>query len=155
MANRLKANWLAVRAYYASGHDATECAVKFGVSKRQVERHASDEGWKAERHSNVVDATLKLRERQIADTANEVLDHEKFLAWSTAIIKDSEHDLLEITSPRSRIEARRAITEMVERGLKMSRLVRGLRDGVPSVATEVNVTPGKTYEVVVIEAETA
>ncbi len=136
MANRLKANWLAVRAYYASGHDAAECAAKFGVSKRQVERHASEEGWKEERRSNVVDATLKLRKRAVEDIEQGLLDSQQFLAWAGNIVRQSEADLEEITNARSRIEARRAIVEMAERGIRMSRLVRGLRDGVPSAQSQ-------------------
>ena len=149
MPAKAKVNWLAVRTYYLTGRNINECAEKFEVSKRQIERRRSSEAWAQERRSVVVDASLKLAERVKADIEQEMsrqsavltvhqeaLDHEAFLGWAVKLIRDSEVDLASITDPRSKIESRKSVMDMVDRATRLSRLVRGIRDGDRSTVTD-------------------
>lgn len=138
MGARPKVNWLAVRSYFSSGHSTIDCATKFHVSKRQIERHASDENWKNERRDNVIDATQKLKDRVAADLDDQFLDHEAFVKQTAELVAGFKQDLEELKPGRSRAEVRKIAVESAERLVRMSRLVRGVRDGEKSAKDEVD-----------------
>lgn len=133
MAGTPRANWLAIRTYYLAGHTYGECADKFGITKRQIERVASAEKWVQAKQRVAETAVEQFEDKYAQATAQQLFDsHVAYANRLMAMALDAEEDLRAIPPGRSRIEGRRAAIEAAERAVKLAREVRGLKIGQAS-----------------------
>lgn len=143
---RAKINWIAIRtAYVVKGWSAEQCSQEFGVDRTTISKRASKEGWTQERHRNTTDATRAVTEDARAIVAEARETHLDFMAWVRDQIKGSEEDLVQITSARSRIEARRQIAAMAKDYVQIEREVMGRKTGEASDTSTV--APKRTLRV--------
>jgi hypothetical protein len=143
-------NWLAIRtAYIVKGWSAQKCANEFGVDPTTIKKRASKEGWTTERHQNTtaaVEAATTEAKRLVEEAFAEDRD---YAARMLQIASDVEEDLAATKAGRGRIEARRSAVETMDRALRASRLVKGLKDGQASEGTAEEKLPGKKYVVAI------
>lgn len=138
MGAKAKVNWLAVRTYYLAGHAVSECASKFQISTRQIERRKASEDWQQARKDNVAQASAQVSALASEELAQTLTDHISFADELMAIALAGREDLAVMPPGRSRIEARRAMIESAERAVKIAREVRGLKSGDSSSETEID-----------------
>ncbi len=132
-------NWLAIRTYYFSAPTITyeQCSARFGVSSRSVESKGSKEGWVDERRRIFGQAQQQLRETSGEDAARGLTAHAELADDIVAAVKAGLRELADMKPGRSKAETLKTLAETADKAVRLSRDVRGIRQGEPSTeATE-------------------
>jgi len=137
MAGDSRPNWLAIRTYYFSSSTITyeQCHQKFGVSSRSIESKGSKEGWVDERRRIFGEAQVQLRGTSVADAGAGLAQHADLADQLVAAVKTGLAELHEMKPGRSKAETLKTLAETADKAVRLSRDVRGIRQGEPSKET--------------------
>jgi|GEM_PF-5309356 len=140
-----KPNWLAIRTYYFSASNISyeQCATKFGISSRSVESRGSREGWVDERKRIFGEAKTELRGKAKEDIARGLAQHADLADDLVAAVKTGLAELADMKPGRSKAETLKTLAETADKAVRLSRDVRGIRQGESSAGIS---TEGESFE---------